>query len=156
MESDFEDRNGRAGSARDALDAIGADRERLADGVAAQSRWTVPAQALAVAAMVASPAAGVGFASVITAAAVIGLFAVNAAVRKRTGVSVTRPAGPRGTAIAIGLGAVMITLYTLSMVLFFSGNGGGIALTTVSAFVLMLLGGLLYDRVYAQEVRRAG
>jgi len=28
MESDFEDRNGPAGSARDALDAIGADRER--------------------------------------------------------------------------------------------------------------------------------
>lgn len=143
--------------ARDALDGLGADRERLAERYSRQPAWAVPAQALAVAVLVASPALGFPWMSVLAAGAVFGLYGVERAVRRATGLSVTRPAGPRGLAVLIVLGVLSLGLYGATLVI---GVGGGdlrfVGAAALAAFVLTLAGGLLYDRVYLREVRRAG
>jgi len=154
MESDFE-------GPEAALAALSADRDRLAERYARQPRWAVPAQASGIAVMVASPAAGVGWMSVWTAIAVIGLFAVDRAVRRRTGLRVVRPAGPLGLVVLIVLLVLVIGLYLWSFVVSLPaasgtgpGDGVGVAIATGAAFLTTLLGGLLYDRVYLRELRR--
>jgi len=156
MESDFEE-------PETALAALSADRERLAERYAQQPRWAVPAQALGIAAMVASPAAGVGWMSVWTAVAILGLFLVDRAVRRRTGLRVGRPAGPLGLTVLIVLIVLVVALYVVSLAISLpsaigsgAGDGVGVAVVTAAAFLATLLGGLLYDRVYLREVRRAG
>lgn len=154
MESNF----GRdADSARDALDGLHADRDRLAERYERQPAWAVPAQALCVAVLVGSPLAGVGWMSVWAAVAVLGLLGVERAVRRSTGLSVTRPAGPRGIAVLIVLGVLSLALYVVALL---AGLGGEdpliVGAAAAGAFVVTLIGGLLYDRVYVAEVRRAG
>ena len=142
--------------AREALGMIDGDRRRLAARFTAETWWAAPAQALAVAAVVASPAAGVaGPMSVVTALATIALVGIDHAFRKRTGISTNRPAGPVSLAVLIALCALIVAAFVTSLALAMIGEHSWIIASTSAGFILMLVGVAIYDKAYARDLRRA-
>ncbi|WP_017595814.1 hypothetical protein [Nocardiopsis potens] len=153
MESNESPRPGTPEEARAALDALQADRAALADRIASPW-WYHPVLAAIMAAFVASPAAPVP-ALFITGGSV-GLIFLVQAQEQRSGLSVTRPAGPRSRAVLFGYGAVAVALVFVSFALVNLDLRAWVAATAGLAFALMLGGGLVYDRVYGAELRNAG
>ena len=144
-----------AASAREAIDAIAVDRHRLAARFTAETWWVAPAQALAVAAVIAAPAAGIpGPMSVVTAIATIALVSIEHHFRKRTGISTNRPAGPASLAVLIVLCTLIVTAFALSLVLATIGEHSWIIASTTAGFTVTLVGVVIYDRAYARDLRR--
>lgn len=142
--------------ALEALGRIDGDRRRLAARFTAETWWAAPAQALAVAAVVASPAAGVaGPMSVVAALATIALVGIDHAFSKRTGISTNRPAGPVSLAVLIALCALIVAAFVTSLALAMIGERSWIIASTSAGFILMLVGVAIYDQAYARDLRRA-
>jgi hypothetical protein len=145
-----------AASARDALDTIAVDRHRLAARFTAETWWCAPAQALAIAILIAAPAAGVaGPMSVLAALATISLVGIEERFRKRTGISTNRPAGPASLTVLIVLCALIIAAFVISLVLATIGERSWIIASTSAGFLVTLGGVALYDRAYSRDLQRA-
>ena len=152
-----------AAFARAALDAVAADRGRLADRFTAETWWCAPAQALAVAALIASPAAGLGFPmAVISALATIALLGITRLFQRRSGISTNRPAGPLSLAVLIVLGVCIAALVVVAIVAEFvdalawaDGSRVWILVATAVGFLVALGGVVAYDHAYATDLRRA-
>ncbi|CAO1654010.1 DUF2568 domain-containing protein [Salinibacterium sp. NYA9b] len=147
MESNF--------GARDALLAVETDRRRLGVRMTAETPWAAPAQGLAAALFLGAPVVGLPGVFFAVAASIGIMVGVELIFRKRSGLSISLPAGPRGIALLILLGVLIGGLSVLSFALWVLGMVAWIV-------PLALFGGLLttvcvvgYDRTYAREVRSA-
>ncbi|MBG6189086.1 hypothetical protein IWX64_000006 [Arthrobacter sp. CAN_A212] len=148
MENDFD--------VREALDAMEADRHVLGQRMTAETRWAAPAQGLAAALLIAAPAAGVPGVFFVLALST-GLFlAVELVFRKRSGLSISRPAGPRGMALLVLLIALLCGLNVLSWILWALDLLAWIPLSALAGGLIVALGVVGYDRAYAAEVRHEG
>ncbi|WP_269937720.1 hypothetical protein [Arthrobacter sp. HY1533] len=155
MESHLEHRSDPA-SAREALEAIGTDRGRIGERVTAETWWTAPAQGLGVALVIAAPAAGLLWAWLPFVLS-IGIFVgVEVFFRKRSGLGITRPAGPRGLWLLVALFLIIFFSFVISMKLALFGLTGWVVALAVAAGVITAVIVVAYDRAYAAEVRRAG
>ncbi|MFC4555933.1 hypothetical protein [Georgenia faecalis] len=158
MESDRENPEhpdaGRArADAREALATLASDRAALADRVA-PPRWYYPLLGAATALFVGSPGARDGSTqSVMVVFGVLGLVFLTMEYEKRTGVTVSRAAGPRSLGVAVVLGVVVVALLGVSFALEATGHRAWTGLTAVAAFAAMWGGGACYDRVYDRELR---
>lgn len=154
MESYFDGRSDPA-AARDALDAIGNDRTRIGERMTAETWWAAPAQGIGAALFVAAPGAGWQWAWVLVVASMGVFIGVEMLFRKRSGLNIARPAGPRGLALLILLIAVLIGGFGVSVALAILDLSGWIALVAIVTLVAHVPGIIAYDRTYAAEVRRA-
>src|SRR5690606_4514027 len=95
-------------SARTALDAVGRDRGRIGASIKRETWWAAPAQGFAALLLVVAPAAGLELAWLFFVASMLVFVGVEILFRKRSGLAVTRPAGPRGVALLIALSLVFV------------------------------------------------
>lgn len=154
MESNHEDPQADATSAQAALDSITADRRDIGARFTKETRWAAPAQGAGVALLVAAPAPGLPWMAVLSLAGVIVLLVVEIQFRKRTGLTISRPAGPLGWTLAILAVVVMAGGVVASTTLSLVGPSQWIPAVVAAAFVLTTLIVILYDRTYAREVTR--
>ncbi|WP_127794300.1 hypothetical protein [Agromyces sp. LHK192] len=156
MESDSGDRSDAAAHARTALKAIGDDRSRIGELMTAETRWAAPAQGAGAALLVAAPAAGLQWAWLLFVASTSVFIGVELLFRRRSGLSVTRPAGPNGLALLIALALLLLGSLGASLALAVLGLDGWVLVVAAGAGIVFALGTVAYDRVYAAEVLRAG
>ena len=141
-------------SAHDALAAVETDRRRLGERMTAETPWAAPAQGLVAALLVGAPAAGFPGVFFVTSASIALAVAVEWMFRKRSGLSISAPAGRRGMALLVLLIVLLCGLTVLSYVLLIFDLTPWIAPLAVFGGVLTALGVVAYDRVYASDVRR--
>lgn len=141
--------------ARDALSAVETDRERLGDRMTAETHWAAPAQGLAAAVLIGAPAAGIPGVFVVLAASIALFIVIEWAFRRRSGLTISRPAGPRGMALLVVLTVLLSGLTMLSSALWAFDLVAWIAPVALGGGLLMALGVRAYDRTYSVEVRRA-
>lgn len=141
---------------RQSLQAISADRARIGEKVTAETWWGAPAQGLGGALVIMVPALGLEWAWLPLVLS-IGIFVgVEVLFRKRSGLGITRPAGPRGLWILIALMLIFSFALMISLVLSLLGQIGwvlALAVTTGAATAFIVA---QYDRAYTAEVYRAG
>lgn len=154
MESNRETPQPDAESARSALESIASDRSDIGARFTNETRWAAPAQGAGVALLVAAPAAGLPWMAALTLAAVIVLMVVEQQFRTRTGMTITRPAGPVGWVLAVLAVVVMAGCMAASTALTLTGSPAWIPAVVAASFVLTTLIVVLYDRTYAREVSR--
>ncbi|WP_066042353.1 hypothetical protein [Herbiconiux solani] len=156
MASDFDDSTTARptdAAARDALSALDADRQVLADRIRTPA-WYYPLLGLATALIVGSPGPGAPAQFVMVAFGSLGIAFLSLAYQRITGLTVTRTAGPRSLAIAIVLGIVVVLLLGVSFALAATGHAPWVAASAAAACAAMWGGGVLYDRAYDRELRR--
>ena len=141
--------------ARDALSAVETDRQRLGDRMTAETHWAAPAQGLATAVLVGAPAAGMPGVFVVLAASIALFVVIEWAFRRRSGLSISRPAGRRGMALLVLLAVLVSGLSMLSSALWAFDLAAWIVPVALVGGLLMALGVRAYDRTYSDEVRRA-
>ncbi|MGO2520050.1 MAG: hypothetical protein ACTH8F_08005 [Microbacterium sp.] len=152
MESHF-------GNQRDSasvLETLGADRGRIGERVAAETWWGAPAQGLGVALIVVAPAAGLVWAWLPFVLSVGVFVGVEVLFRKRSGLGITRPAGPRGLWLLVALCLIITFSLVISLLLALFGLTGWVVAVAAAAGVATALIVAAYDRAYAAEVRRVG
>lgn len=155
MESQLENPRDPA-SVRESLKVIGTDRGRIGERITAETWWGAPAQGLGVALIIVAPAAGLLWAWLPFVFS-MGIFVgVEMLFRKRSGLGITRPAGPRGLWLLVALFLIITFSLVISMGLALFGLTGWVVAIAVAAGVASALIVVAYDRAYAAEVRRAG
>ncbi|WP_420112096.1 hypothetical protein [Pseudactinotalea sp.] len=154
MESNGETPRTDAASAQAALDSITTDRSDIGARFTKETWWAAPGQGAGVALLVAAPAPGLPWMAVLSLAGVIVLLVVEIQFRKRTGLTISRPAGPLGWTLAILAVVVMAGGVVASTTLSLAGPTQWIPALVAAAFVLTALIVVLYDRAYAHEVTR--
>lgn len=154
MESNFENPADPA-AARDVLGVIGSDRARIGQRMTAETWWAAPAQGIGAALLVAAPAAGWRWAWLLLVASMWVFLSVEWLFRTRSGLNITRPAGPGGLALLIVLVILLIGAFGVSLTLAILNLSGWIGAVAMGAGVAFALGVVAYDRMYAVEVRRA-
>ncbi|GMA29474.1 hypothetical protein [Arenivirga flava] len=141
--------------ARETLAALGEDRRRIGERMTAETWWAAPAQGFGSALLVAAPVAGLQWAWVPFIAGAVVFTAVEALFRRRSGVAIGRPAGPLGVLLLVAIGLLHVAAVGGTVVLsVLELHGWAVALAALTG-VVMALGVVGYDRVFAQEVRRA-
>lgn len=138
------------------LEALRADRGRIGARITAETWWAAPAQGLGATLLIGAPAAGLAGAWLPFVLSVGIFVGVEMLFRKRSGFGVTRPAGPRGLWLLVALFLIMFFSFVLSMGLALFGLTGWVVAVAVAAGVATALIVVVYDRTYADEVRRAG
>ena len=151
MERDCEPGDARA--ARDALSALHADRQVLAERIRTPA-WYYPSLGIATALIIGSPGMGMPGRSTLVSFGCIGIVFLSLAYRRITGMTVTRMAGPRSLASAVALSSLILLLLGVSFSLTATGHSEWVWATAAAAFVSMWLGGRLYEREYDRELRR--
>jgi hypothetical protein len=140
-------------AAREALDTLNADRSTLADHIVTPP-WFYPALAAITTAFVASPAAPTPFVqSMVVVAGSVSLIFLVLAYQKRTGLAISRTAGPRSLGVLIVVGVAVVVLLGLSQALTLMGMRPWVAAVAVFTFVMVLAGCRVYDRFYDTELR---
>lgn len=152
MESHFEDQHDPAA----VLKALSTDRGRIGKRITAETWWAAPAQGLGVAPIVVSPAVGPAWAWLPCVLSVGVFLGVEVLFRKRSGLGITRPAGPRGLRLLIALVLIICFSFVISLGLVRFGLTGWAVALAVAAGVATVLIVVVNDRAYAAEVRRAG
>ncbi|UQN14248.1 hypothetical protein [Gulosibacter sp. ACHW.36C] len=139
-------------SAADALQQIDSDRASYSERMKTP-RWYYPVLSIAAALVVAAPAlihAG-GWNLVVLAVSLAISVSLIFIYRKRTGVSSTKPYGPRSWTVLI----VMMALLIMCMVVAGALGGEGLSLWVfapmLAAIVVFCVGGPIYDRVSIAE-----
>src|SRR5690606_34239468 len=103
MESQFENQRDPAS----VLQSLNTDRGRIGERMTAETWWAAPAQGLGVALLIGAPAAGPAWAWLPFVLS-MGIFVgVEVLFRRRSGLGITRPAGPRGLWLLIALLFIM-------------------------------------------------
>jgi hypothetical protein len=156
MESDFESSSGAGrtdgAAARDALSALDADRQALADRIRTPA-WYYPLLGLSTALIIGSPGPGAPTQFVLVAFGCLGITFLSLAYQRITGMTVTRMAGPKSLVVSIVLGIVIVLLLGVSLTLTAVGHPEWVVASAAVAFATMWGGGRLYDRVYDRELR---
>lgn len=140
-------------SARAALSALDADRRSLADRIRTPA-WYYPLLGVATAMIIGSPGAGIPTQFLLVAFGCLGITFLSLAYQQRTGLTITRMAGPRSRTAAILLGVFIVLLLAVSFSLTATGHAVWVWLTAGAAFAAMWGGGSIYDRAYDRELRR--
>ncbi|WP_291038408.1 hypothetical protein [Herbiconiux sp.] len=155
MESDSENPERRPDehAAREALSALDADRQVLADRTRTPA-WYYPLLALSTALLIGSPGAGMPGQSVLVVFGCLGIVFLSLAYQRITGLTVTRMPGPRTLVAAIVLGVTVVLLLGVSFALAATGHRSWVWLTAAAAFAAMWIGGRLCDRLFDRELRR--
>jgi hypothetical protein len=139
-------------AARAALEALAVDRGGLAERVWTPW-WYHPSLGLIVAVFVGSPAVRDPAAhSMLVAAGCVGLVFLMLGYKRVTGLSVSSAAGPRSRARIVVVMVAVGVLFVASMVLAATGNEPWVLATTVTVFLVCLIAGRGYDRIYRQEL----
>jgi hypothetical protein len=141
--------------ARDALTAVDTDRQRLGDRMTAETHWAAPAQGVAAALLIGAPAAGIPGVFFVIAASMALFIGVEWVFRRRSGLSIGRPAGPLGMTLVVLLGLLLGVFSALSYGLWAFDLVEWIVPLALLGGVLMAFGVVTYDRTFANEVRRA-
>lgn len=152
MESEFEDQR----DAASALESLTNDRSRIGQRITAETWWAAPAQGLGVALIIAAPAGGPAWAWMFFLLSVGVLIGVEVLFRRRSGFSITRPAGRHGVWVLVALFAIVFLACVASVTLALFGLIGWVIAVAATAGVATALASAMYDRVYVAEVRRAG
>jgi hypothetical protein len=156
MESDFDSSDGAGrtdgAAAREALSALHADRQALADRIRTPA-WYYPLLALSTALIIGSPGPGVPGQFVMVVFGCLGITFLSLAYQRITGMTITWVAGPKSLAVSIVLGVVIVLLLGVSFALTATGHPEWVVASAAAAFVTMWGGGRLCDRVYARELR---
>ncbi|MCR2825886.1 hypothetical protein [Microbacterium sp. zg.Y909] len=152
MESHFENQRDPAF----VLEALSTDRGRIGERMMAETWWGAPAQGLGVALIIAAPAAGLAWAWLPFVLSVGVFVGVEVLFRKRSGMGITRPAGPRGLWLLVALFLIICFSFAFSLGLALFGLTGWVVAVAVAAGIAAALIVVAYDRAYAAEVRRAG
>ena len=139
--------------AQHALRDLGSDRAALAERLAAPW-WLYPLSALIVAGFVATPA----IKSDETRNAVVGLLIAGfivllLAYQRLSGVRVGR-IGTRGSALVVGLLVATLLLLSTSYGLVASFSAWSVLAPAVVCFVMVLIGGRRFDRLYRENLSR--
>jgi hypothetical protein len=142
-------------NARHALSAVDTDRRRLGDRMTAETYWAAPAQGIAAALLIGAPAAGMPGIFFVFAASMAVFIGVEWFFRRRSGLSIGRPAGPLGMTLVLLLGLLLGVFSALSYGLWAFDLVAWIAPVALLGGVLMAFGVVSYDRIFANEVRRA-
>lgn len=143
-------------TAREMLDALAADNDRLAARAVAPAPWYYPALAAAAAVMVGAPALeDSGFSIMVLGLAGLAFSLIAMAHRKQTGVAVRLTSTPRSLALAVLVSAVVAGLLVTSFVLAHRGEHAQIVWAAGAAFAVMLAGSISADGVHRAELRRA-
>lgn len=152
----MESNHSEADAAGAALAAVTADRQRLARRLRSQTWWTAPAQALAIAALIASPAAGFAFGMMmVSAIASLALFGIDHLVRKQMRlVSLPGPTGPVSLMILIVLCVALLGAFAGAIYFEVTDQRGWLFATAVCGFVVALASSALYDFANARELLR--
>ncbi|MCS5715349.1 hypothetical protein NVV95_12415 [Herbiconiux sp. CPCC 205716] len=159
MESDTNDLDAGLGgrndgdAAREALSALNADREVLADRIRTPA-WYYPLLALATALIIGSPGAGMPGQSVLVVFGCLGIVFLSLAYQRITGITITRSAGPTSLTTAIVLGITIVLLLGVSFALTATGHAAWVWASAAAAFATMWIGGRVYDRAFDRELRR--
>jgi hypothetical protein len=136
-----------------ALAEVADDRRALIREVTRTNSWYYPAFALLAAIMVWAPAIGsVGQFTVIMALCTVALTALGSLRERASGVTMSRPAGRRGWAILIAIGAVFIALIATSFTLVVAGRAEFALLCAAATFAVMFAAAWLYDVSFRSEV----
>lgn len=143
-------------SVRESLKAIRADRGRIGERITAETWWGAPAQGLGAALLVVAPAAGLTWAWLPFVLSMGIFIGVEVLFRKRSGLGITRPAGPRGFWLLVALSLIICFSLMVSLLLALLGLIGWIVAVAVAGGVVTALIVVEYDRAYAAEVRHAG
>lgn len=140
----------------DLVNTVRGDRHWLAARFRAATPAAAPAQALCFTVLIASPASGWSWTSVVVfALAIAGLIGIEVAFRRHLGVSIDLPAGARSWAVVIALTIIVVALGFASAILGLLGLGLGVFAACAVGFVTTLLGVIAYDRVYAADLTRS-
>ncbi|MEU4362151.1 hypothetical protein [Promicromonospora sp. NPDC023987] len=141
-----------ANGADAALAGIADDRRALVREVARTSPWYYPAVSLLAAIVVWAPAIGspVPF-TVVVALCALGLMMLDSLRERTSGVTMPRPAGRRGWAILIAVGAVFIALIAASFALVVAGRSELSLVCAAVAFVAMFVLAWLYDASFIAQ-----
>lgn len=151
MESKFGNQHGPASL----LKTLGADRARLGRRMTTETWWAAPAQGLSMGLMVAAPAAGLAWAWLPFALSLALYIGVELLFRRRSGLNISMPAGPRGLWLLAGLCLLIIFSFMLSLVLALFGLNGWVLAVALAAGVATTFIVVAYDRTYAAEVHGA-
>ncbi|PCC36521.1 hypothetical protein [Glutamicibacter sp. BW77] len=155
MESKSENQRNPA-SVRESLKAISTDRGRIGERITAETWWGAPAQGLGAALIIVAPAAGLAWAWLPFVLSVGIFIGVEVLFRKRSGLRITRPAGPRGLWLVVALFLSTFFALMISLVLALLGLIGWVVAVAAAAGIATALIVVEYDRAYAAEVRHAG
>lgn len=146
------DAEGRA-KADEALSVLASDRASLADRVKTP-RWYNPLLAAAIALFIATPAVSdSSYQSMVIVFGVLLLVTATMGYQKTTGVTISRPSGPRSLGLVVILGIIVLLLLGASGVLAANGRPEWIGATAAAGFCVMWIGSWQYDRVYDRELR---
>lgn len=138
------------------LEELSNDRGRIGERITAETWWAAPAQGLGAALMIVAPAAGLAWAWLPFVLSVGIFIGIEVLFRKRTGLGITRPAGPRGIWLLVAVFLTTFFSFVISLGLaLFSLTGWVVAVAVVTGVATALIV-VVYDRAYAAEVRRAG
>lgn len=152
MESKFENQRDPAS----VLEELSNDRGRIGERITAETWWAAPAQGLGAALMIVAPAAGLAWAWLPFVLSVGIFIGIEVLFRKRTGLGITRPAGPRGIWLLVAVFLTTFFSFVISLGLALFGLTGWVVAVAVVTGVATALIVVVYDRAYAAEVRRAG
>ena len=131
-------------------------RRALVRGTTRTSTWYYPAVALLAAIVVWAPAIGspVPF-TVVVALCALGLTMLESLRERTSGGATSRPAGRRGWAILIAVGAVFIALFATSFALVIADRAEFALVCAAVTFVAMFVAAWLYDTSFRSEVAHA-
>lgn len=141
-------------SVRRMLEGIEDDRRGLGLRMTAETWWAAPAQGVGAGLMVAAPAAGLTWGWLLFLTGVAIFFVVETVFQRRSGLSISGPAGPRGLVLVVGLGCFLAVALAAGIILSFLGLIAAVCGIAVIAGGCFALGVVAYDRVYAIEVAR--
>ena len=117
--------------------------------------WAAPAQGFSAALLVAGPLGEFTWAWLYFSASALILLGVELLFRRRTGLSVSRPAGRRGRTLLIVLGVILAGALGVNIWLEALGMSAWIFIVAAAAGLITALFVLAYDRAFAAEVPRA-
>ncbi len=143
-------------SVRESLKAISTDRGRIGEQITAETWWAAPAQGMGAALIIVAPAAGLAWAWLPFVLSMGIFIGVEVLFRKRSGLGITRPAGPRGLWLVVALFLIIFLSLMISLLLALLCLIGRIIAVAVAAGVATALIVVAYDRAYAAEVHHAG
>ncbi|PYI37511.1 hypothetical protein CVS30_15325 [Arthrobacter psychrolactophilus] len=152
MESNLENQRDPAS----VLEELSNDRGRIGERITAETWWAAPAQGLGAALLIGTPAAGLAWAWLPFVLSVGIFIGIEVLFRKRTGLGINRPAGPRGIWLLVAVFLITFSSFVINLGLALFGLTGWVVAVALAAGVATALIVVVYDRAYADEVRRAG
>lgn len=154
MENDLQSPDPSSKAARETLATLAEDDARLAELVVTPW-WYHPALALVVAVLVGAQSLPQPWSITLVALGIAALPVITAVYRRRYGVSVTEPVGPRTRRLFWALLSVLAAAMLAALVVQLAGASPwwGLLLAA-AAFGLTLVLGLRYDAALRAELRR--